>query len=133
MRRILQNLIIAFTVIFLFTGMFLYRKSEYVEASGQYTSNITLHNTSPLELENVQVKFNGAETVTIGTMQSGEKRVIEIPEEAKPAVTVQVSGTSDLSGKFAGYFSGRITDGTEATIYMEEDLTLGVSSNVMDD
>lgn len=26
MRRVLQNLIIAFTVIFLFTGMFLYRK-----------------------------------------------------------------------------------------------------------
>ena len=129
MRRILQNLIIAFTVIFLFTGMFLYRKSEYVEASGQYTSNITIRNTSPLELENVQVKFNGAETVTIGAMQSGEKRVIEIPEEAKPAVT----GTSDLAGKFAGYFSGRITDGTEATIYLEEDMTLEVSSNVIDD
>lgn len=42
MRRVLQNLIIAFTVIFLFTGMFLYRKSEYVEASGQYTS-VTFH------------------------------------------------------------------------------------------
>ena len=129
MRRVLQNLIIAFTVIFLFTGMFLYRKSEYVEASGQYTSNITIRNTSPLELENVQVKFNGAETVTIGAMQSGEKRVIEIPEEAKPAVTVQVSGISDLAGKF----SGRITDGTEAVIYLEEDMTLGVSSNVIDD
>ena len=114
MRRVLQNLIIAFTVIFLFTGMFLYRKSEYVEASGQYTSNITIRNTSPLELENVQVKFNGAETVTIGAMQSGEKRVIEIPE-------------------FAGHFSGRITDGTEAVIYLEEDMTLGVSSNVIDD
>lgn len=74
MRRVLQNLIIAFTVIFLFTGMFLYRKSEYVKASGQYTSNITIRNASPLELENVQVKFNGAETVTIGAMQSGEKR-----------------------------------------------------------
>ena len=74
MRRILQNLIIAFTVIFLFMGMVLYNKSEYVEASGQYTSNITIRNTSPLELENVQVKFNGAETVTIGAMQSGEKR-----------------------------------------------------------
>ena len=133
MRRILQNLIIAFTVIFLFTGMFLYRKSEYVEASGQYTSNITIRNTSPLELENVQVKSNGAETVTIGAMQSGEKRVIEIPEEVKPAVTVQVSGTSDLAGKFAGYFSGRITDGTEATIYLEEDMTLEVSANMIDD
>ena len=133
MRRVLQNLIIAFTVIFLFTGMFLYRKSEYVEASGQYTSNITIRNTSPLELENVQVKFNGGETVTIGAMQSGEKRVIEIPEEAKPAVTVQVSGTSELSGNFAGHFSGRITDGTEAMIYLEEDMTLGVSSNVIDD
>lgn len=132
MRRVLQNLIIAFTVIFLFTGMFLYRKSEYVEASGQYTSNITIRNTSPLELENVQVKFNGAETVTIGAMQSGEKRVIEIPEEAKPAVTVQVSGTSDLA-EFAGHFSGRITDGTEAMIYLEEDMTLEVSSNVIDD
>ena len=117
----------------MFTGMFLYRKSEYVEASGQYTSNITIRNTSPLELENVQVKFNGAETVTIGAMQSGEKRVIEIPEEAKPAVTVQVSGISDLAGKFAGHFSGRITDGTEAVIYLEEDMTLGVSSNVIDD
>ena len=48
MRRVLQNLIIAFTVIFLFTGMFLYRKSEYVEASGQYTSNITIRNTHRL-------------------------------------------------------------------------------------
>ena len=66
-------------------------------------------------------------------MQSGEKRVIEIPEEAKPAVTVQVSRTSDLAGKFAGHFSGRITDGTEAVIYLEEDMTLGVSSNVIDD
>lgn len=104
-----------------------------MEASGQYTSNITIRNASPLELENVQVKFNGAETVTIGAMQSGEKRVIEIPEEAKPAVTVQVSGTSDLAGKFAGHFSGRITDGTEAVIYLEEDMTLEVSSNVIDD
>ena len=127
MRRVLQNLIIAFAVIFLLAGMILYNKSECVEASGQYTSNITIRNTSPLELENVQVKFNGAEAVTIGAMQSGEKRVIEIPEEAKPAVT------SDLAGKFAGYFSGRITDGTEATIYLEEDLTLEVSSNVIDD
>ena len=133
MRRVLQNLIIAFTVIFLFTGMFLYRKSEYVEASGQYTSNITIRNTSTLELEIVQVKFNGAETVTIGAMQSGEKRVIEIPEEAKLAVTVQVSGTSDLAGKFAGHISGIITDGTEAMIYLEEDMTHGVSSNVIDD
>jgi len=33
MRRVLQNLIIAFTVIFLFTGMFLYRKSEVREKS----------------------------------------------------------------------------------------------------
>ena len=133
MRRILQNLIIAFTVIFLFTGMFLYRKSEYVEASGQYTSNITIRNTSPLELENVQVKFNGAETVTIGAMQSGEKRVIEIPEGSGLAVAVRLRGPSDLAGKFAGYFSGRITDGTEATIYLEEDMTLEVSSNVIDD
>ena len=133
MRRVLQNLIIAFTVIFLFMGMVLYNKSEYVEASGEYTSNITIRNTSPLELENVQVKFNGAETVTIGAMQSEEKRVIEIPEEAKPAVTVQISGTSNLAGKFAGYFSGRITDGTEVTIYLEEDLTLEVSSNIVDD
>ena len=133
MRRVLQNLIIAFVVIFLLAGMVLYNKSEYVEASGEYTSNITIRNTSPLELENVQVKFNGAETVTIEAMQSGEKRVIEIPEEAKPAVTVRVSGTSDLAGKFAGYFSGRITDGTEATIYLEEDMTLEVVSNVIDD
>ena len=133
MRRVLQNLIIAFTVIFLFTGMFLYRKSEYVEACGQYTSNITIRNTSPLELENVQVKFNGAETVTIGAMQSGEKRVIEIPEEANPAITDQERGTSAQAGKYAGQFSGRITDGTEAVIYLEEDMTLGVSSNVIDD
>ena len=133
MRRVLQNLIIAFVVIFLLAGMVLYNKSEYVEASGEYTSNITIRNTSPLELENVQVKFNGAETVTIGAMQSEEKRVIEIPEEAKPAVTVQISGTSNLAGKFAGYFSGRITDGTEVTIYLEEDLTLEVSSNIVDD
>ena len=59
--------------------------------------------------------------------------MIEIPEEAKPAVTVQVSGTSKLAGKFAGHFSGRITDGTEAVIYLEEDMTLEVSSNVIDD
>lgn len=133
MRRVLQHLIITLVVIFLLAGMVLYNKSEYVEASGEYTSNITIRNTSPLELENVQVKFNGAETVTIGAMQSEEKRVIEIPEEAKPAVTVQISGTSNLAGKFAGYFSGRITDGTEVTIYLEEDLTLEVSSNIVDD
>ena len=62
----------------------------------RYTSNITIRNASPLELENVQVKFNGAETVTIGAMQSGEKRVIEIPEEAKPAVTVQAVSYTHL-------------------------------------
>ena len=33
MRRVLQNLIIAFTVIFLFTGMFLYRKRVKIELS----------------------------------------------------------------------------------------------------
>jgi hypothetical protein len=133
MRRVLQNLIIAFTVIFLFTGMFLYRKSEYVEAGRQIIFRESAWMKEKMRLENVQVKFNGAETVTIGAMQSGEKRVIEIPEEAKPAVTVQVSGTSDLAGKFAGHFSGRITDGTEAMIYLEEDMTLEVSSNMIDD
>ena len=44
-----------------------------------------------------------------------------------------MSGTSDLAGKFVGHFSGRITDGTEAMIYLEEDMTLEVSSNVIDD
>jgi hypothetical protein len=63
-----------------------------------------------------------------------ESKVVDVePEEAKPAVTVQVGGTSDLAGKFAGHFSGRITDGTEAMIYLEEDMTLEVSSNVIDD
>ena len=51
MRRVLQNLIIAFTVIFLFTGMFLYRKSEYVEASGQYTSCLLYTSTVKIHAE----------------------------------------------------------------------------------
>lgn len=133
MRKFLQNVIVVFAFVFLLCGLILSHKSEYVEAGNKYPTYITLRNTSPFELKDIQLQFNYKDPVRIASVQSGEKVKVEIPEEARPAVTIRVKGNSDLVGKFANYFSGRITTGTELGVYLDEDMKLGVSSNIADE
>lgn len=130
MRKFLKNVIVVFTFAFLFTGLILSHKSEYVEAGNKYPTYITLQNTSPFELKDVQLQFNYTDPVVIASVQSGEKVKVEIPEEAILAVTITVKGDSDLVGSFANCFSGRIVMGTELGVYLDEEMKLGVSSNI---
>lgn len=130
MKRILQNTVIALVCVFLFAGLFLYNRSEFVEAESQYATSITVRNTTPFELKDVQLQFNNTEPVTVESVQSGEKVIVDIPENARPAVTIRIKGDTDTVGSFANYFSGRIASGSEVSVYLDEDMKLGVSSNI---
>lgn len=133
MKRILQNTVIALVCVFLFAGLFLYNRSEFVEAESQYATSITVRNTTPFELKEVQLQFNNTDPVTLESVQSGEKVTVDIPENARPAVTIRIKGNTDVVGRFSNYFSGRITTGAELGVYLDDDMKLGVSSNISED
>ena len=133
MKRFLQNTVIALVCVFLFAGLFLYNRSEFVEAESQYATSITVRNTTPFELKDVQLQFNNTDPVTVESIQSGETVTVDIPEDARPAVTVRIKGDTDIVGRFTNYFSGRIMSGSEVSVYLDDDMKLGVSSNISEE
>lgn len=61
----------------------------------------------------------------------GESVKVEALEDAKPVVSVKITGSTKGGMKLSGYFAGLINNETCFTVYMDEDITLGVNSNIV--
>ncbi len=58
---------------------------------------------------------------------------MEIPQDAKPVTAVNITGNTKGGMKFHGTFSGLINNDTCFMIYLDEDMTLGINSNIVNE
>lgn len=93
-------------------------------------THITIENTSPFELKNVNVTFNGEKTEKNITVKKGKKAVIKLPKMDKPIVKVEIEGTNIYGKKFSNFFSGCISNKSCIVVYLTETMDLGVTANI---
>lgn len=93
-------------------------------------THITIENTSPFELKNVQIKFNGEKTVKNISVAKDGKATVKIPKTDKPIVKVEIVGTTSYGKKFTNFFSGCISNKSCIVVYLTETMDLGVTANI---
>ena len=93
-------------------------------------THITIENTSPFELKNVQVKFNGEKTVKNISVKKDGKATVKLPKTDKPITKVEIEGTTSYGKKFTNFFSGCISNKSCIVVYLTETMDLGVTANI---
>lgn len=93
-------------------------------------THITIENTSPFELKNVQVKFNGEKTVKNISVEKDGKATVNLPKTEKPIVKVEIKGTTSYGKEFANFFSGNISNKSCIVVYLTGTMDLGVVANI---
>lgn len=93
-------------------------------------THITIENTSPFELKNVQVKFNGEKTVKNIFVEKDGKATVKLPKTDKPIVKIEIEGTTSYGKKFTNFFSGCISNKSCIVVYLTETMDLGVTANI---
>lgn len=147
MKTVFRNIgIVAVFSCFVFLLALSYR-GKYVQAENKNVKNaeastldeygnrveathITIENTSPFELKNVKVTFNGEKTVKNITVKRGGKTKVKLPQTDKPIVNVEIQGTTFYGKKFTNFFSGCISNKSCIVVYLTETMDLGITANI---
>ena len=93
-------------------------------------THITVENTSPFELKNVRVKFNGDTAVKNISVEKDGKATVKLPKTDKPITKVEIEGTTSYGKKFTNFFSGCISNKSCIVVYLTETMDLGVTANI---
>ena len=93
-------------------------------------THITIENTSPFKLKNVQVKFNGETTVKNISVEKDGKATVKLPKTDRPITKVEIEGTTSYGKKFTNFFSGCISNKSCIVVYLTETMDLGVTANI---
>ena len=94
---------------------------------------ITIKNTTPFELQNLRVLYNNEKEITADVINPGESAIVEVAEDVKPVVSVKITGTTKGGMKLYGSFTGLINNDTCFIVYLDEDMTLGMNSNIVNE
>ena len=94
---------------------------------------ITIKNTTPFELQNLRVLYNNEKEITADVINPGESATVEVAEDVKPVVSVKITGTTKGGMKLYGSFTGLIKNDTCFIVYLDEDMTLGMNSNIVNE
>lgn len=94
---------------------------------------ITIKNTTPFELQNLRVLYNNEKEITADVINPGESATVEVVEDVKPVVSVKITGTTKGGMKLYGSFTGLINNDTCFIVYLDEDMTLGMNSNIVNE
>lgn len=94
---------------------------------------ITIKNTTPFELQNLRVLYNNEKEITADVINPGESATVEVAEDVKPVVSVKITGTTKCGMKLYGSFTGLINNDTCFIVYLDEDMTLGMNSNIVNE
>lgn len=94
---------------------------------------ITIKNTTPFELQNLRVLYNNEKEITADVINPGESATVEVAEDVKPVVSVKITGTTKGGMKLYGLFTGLINNDTCFIVYLDEDMTLGMNSNIVNE
>ena len=135
MKKLLRNIIIGVLVIGAVAGLAAFKADDnktYVEQL-MAQDMITIKNTTPFELQNLTIQYNNEKETTVDAINPGESTTVEVVEDAKPVVSVKITGTTKGGMKLAGFFTGLINNKTCFVVYLDEDMTLGIKSNIVND
>ena len=94
---------------------------------------ITIKNTTPFELQNLRVLYNNEKEITADVINPGESATVEVAADVKPVVSVKITGTTKGGMKLYGSFTGLINNDTCFIVYLDEDMTLGMNSNIVNE
>lgn len=94
---------------------------------------ITIKNTTPFELQNLRVLYNNEKEITADVINPGESATVEVAEDVKPVVSVKITGTTKGGMKLYGSFTELINNDTCFIVYLDEDMTLGMNSNIVNE
>lgn len=135
MKKLLRNIIIGVLVIGAVAGLAAFKADDnktYVEQL-MAQDMITIKNTTPFELRNLRVLYNNEKEITADVINPGESATVEVAEDVKPVVSVKITGTTKGGMKLYGSFTGLINNDTCFIVYLDEDMTLGMNSNIVNE
>ena len=135
MKKLLRNIIIGVLVIGAVAGLAAFKADDNKTYAEQLMAQdmITIKNTTPFELQNLTIVYNNEKEITADVINPGESVKVEAVEDAKPVVSVKITGTTKGGMKLSGYFTGLINNETYFSVYLDEDMTLGVNSNIVNE
>ena len=120
MKKLLRNIIIGMLVIGAVAGLAAFKVNDNVTYAEQLMAQdmVTIKNTTPFELQDLTILYNNEKELIADVINPGESVKVEVVEEAKPVVSVKITGTTKGGMKLYGSFTGLINNDTCFTVYL---------------
>lgn len=135
MKKFLRNILIVVLVVGVVAGLAAFKVDDNKTYAEQLMAQdmVTIKNTTPFELQNLTVLYNNEKETTVDVINPGESVKVEVLEDAKPVISVKITGSTKGGMKLSGFFTGLINNETYFSVYLDEDMTLGVNSNIVNE
>ena len=135
MKKFLRNILIGVLVVGVVAGLAAFKVDDNKTYAEQLMAQdmVTIKNTTPFELQNLTVLYNNEKETTVDVINPGESVKVEVLEDAKPVISVKITGSTKGGMKLSGSFTGLINNETYFSVYLDEDMTLGVNYNIVNE
>ena len=135
MKKFLRNILIGVLVVGVVAGLAAFKLDDNKTYAEQLMAQdmVTIKNTTPFELQNLTIQYNNEKETTVNVINPGESVKVEVLEDAKPVISVKITGSTKGGMKLSGFFTGLINNETYFSVYLDEDMTLGVNSNIVNE
>ena len=135
MKKFLKNIIIGVLVIGAVAGLAAFKADDNKTYAKQFMAQdmIMIKNTTPFELQNLTILYNNEKEITADVINPGESATVEVAEDAKPVISVKITGSTKDGMKLSGFFFFFFNNETYFMVYLDEDMTLGVNSNIVNE
>lgn len=135
MKKFLRNILIGVLVVGVVAGLAAFKVDDNKTYAEQLMAQdmVTIKNTTPFELQNLTIQYNNEKETTVNVINPGESVKVEVLEDAKPVISVKITGSTKGGMKLSGFFTGLINNETYFSVYLDEDMALGVNSNIVNE
>ena len=135
MKKFLRNILIGVLVVGVVAGLAAFKVDDNKTYAEQLMAQdmVTIKNTTPFELQNLTIQYNNEKETTVNVINPGESVKVEVLEDAKPVISVKITGSTKGGMKLSGFFTGLINNETYFSVYLDEDMTLGVNSIIVNE
>lgn len=135
MKKFLRNILIGVLVVGVVAGLAAFKVDDNKTYAEQLMAQdmVTIKNTTPFELQNLTIQYNNEKETTVNVINPGESVKVEVLEDAKPVISVKITGSTKGGMNLSGFFTGLINNETYFSVYLDEDMTLGVNSNIVNE
>ena len=123
MKKFLRNILIGVLVVGVVAGLAAFKVDDNKTYAEQLMAQdmVTIKNTTQFELQNLTIQYNNEKETTVNVINPGESVKVEVLEDAKPVISVKITGSTKGGMKLSGFFTGLIN------------MTLGVNSNIVNE